>query len=305
MVDLSMEGHLPSLDGATGWLNSAPLTAAGLRGRVVLVQFWTFTCINWLRTLPYIRAWAEKYENDGLLVLGAHTPEFWFEHDLENVRRAVKDMQIEYPVAVDNDYAIWDAFANRYWPALYFVDAEGAIRDHHFGEGRYEQSERVIQQLLAVDRELVSVDGRGAEAAADWDDLDSPETYLGSQRAERRAEAPPASLALNHWALSGDWTIQEQGAKLNEAGGSIAFRFRARDLHLVLRTGDTPVRFRVSLDGEAPGASHGTDVDEQGNGVVSEPRLYQLIRQPGRIEEHTFEITIVEPGVEAYVFTFG
>jgi thiol-disulfide isomerase/thioredoxin len=305
MVDLSMEGHLPSLDGATGWLNSAPLTAADLRGRVVLVQFWTFTCINWLRTLPYIRAWAEKYENDGLLVLGAHTPEFWFEHDLENVRRAVKDMQIEYPVAVDNDYAIWDAFANRYWPALYFVDAEGAIRDHHFGEGRYEQSERVIQQLLAVDRELVSVDGRGAEAAADWDDLDSPETYLGSQRAERRAEAPPASLALNHWALSGDWTIQEQGAKLNEAGGSIAFRFRARDLHLVLRTGDTPVRFRVSLDGEAPGASHGTDVDEQGNGVVSEPRLYQLIRQPGRIEEHTFEITIVEPGVEAYVFTFG
>ena len=297
--------NLPHLDGATEWLNSPPLTPAGLRGRVVLVQFWTFTCINWLRTLPYVRAWAEKYENDGLLVLGAHTPEFWFEQDLDNVRRAVKEMQIEYPVAVDNDYAIWDAFANRYWPALYFVDAEGAIRDHHFGEGRYEQSERVIQQLLAVDRELVSVDGRGAEAAADWENLDSPETYLGSQRADRRSEAAPASLALNHWALSGDWTIQEQGVKLNDAEGSIAFRFRARDLHLVLRPEDTPVRFRVSLDGEAPGASHGTDVDEQGNGVVSEPRLYQLIRQPGRIEGHTFEITFLEPGIEAYVFTFG
>ena len=296
---------MPPLDGATAWLNSAPLTAADLRGRVVLVQFWTFTCINWLRTLPYVRAWAEKYENDGLLVLGVHTPEFWFEHDLDNVRRAVKEMQIEYPVAVDNDYAVWDAFANRYWPAVYFVDAEGAIRDHHFGEGRYEQSERVIQQLLAVDRELVSVDGPGAEAAADWESLDSPETYLGNQRAERRSDAAPASLRRNHWALSGDWTIQEQGAKLNEAGGGIAFRFHARDLHLVLRPGDTPTPFRVSLDGEAPGASHGIDVDEQGNGVVSEPRLYQLVRQPGRIEEHTFEITFPAPGVEAYVFTFG
>jgi thiol-disulfide isomerase/thioredoxin len=305
MVDFPIEGQVPSLDGATGWLNSQPLTASGLRGRVVLVQFWTFTCINWLRTLPYVRAWAEQYENDGLLVLGVHTPEFWFEHDLDNIRRAVKEMQIEYPVAVDNDYTVWDAFANRYWPALYFADAEGAIRDHHFGEGRYEQSERVIQQLLGVDRELVSVEGRGAEAAADWEDLESPETYLGVQRAERRTEAAPASLPLNHWAPSGDWTIQEQGVKLNEAGGSIAFRFHARDLHLVLRPGDTPVRFRVSLDGEAPGASLGIDVDEQGNGVVSEPRLYQLIRQHGRIEEHTFEITFLEPGVEAYVFTFG
>jgi thiol-disulfide isomerase/thioredoxin len=296
---------MPSLGGATAWLNSPPLAPADLRGKVVLVDFWTYTCINWLRTLPYIRAWAKTYENDGLVVLGVHTPEFPFEHDLDNVRRAVEERQIEYPVAVDNDYAIWDAFANRYWPALYFVDAEGVIRDHHFGEGRYEQSERVIQQLLAVDRELVSVDGGGAEAAADWEDLDSPETYLGYQRAERRTEAASTSLQENQWTLSGDWTIREQDAVLNEAGGSIAFRFHARDLHLVLRPAHTPVRFRVSLDGEAPGASHGTDVDEQGNGVVSEPRLYQLIRQHGRIEEHTFEITFLEPGIEAYVFTFG
>jgi thiol-disulfide isomerase/thioredoxin len=295
---------MPSLSGATGWLNSPPLAPADLRGKVVLVDFWTYTCINWLRTLPYIRAWAKAYEN-GLVVLGVHTPEFPFEHDLDNVRRAVEEREIEYPVVVDNDYAVWDAFANRYWPALYFVDAEGVISDHHFGEGRYEQSERVIQQLLGVDRELVSVEGGGAEAAADWEDLDSPETYVGYQRAERRTEATPASLQENQWALSGDWTIREQDAVLNEAGGGIAFHFRARDLHLVLRRGDAPVGFRVSLDGEAPGSSHGTDVDEQGNGVVSEPRLYQLIRQHGRIEEHTFEITFLERGVEAYVFTFG
>ena len=305
MADLPIEGELPSLGGATGWLNSQPLSMPDLRGRVVLIDFWTYTCINWLRTLPYVRAWAGKYEQDGLLVLGVHTPEFAFEQELDNVRRAVKDMQIEYPVAVDSDYAVWDAFANRYWPALYFVDAEGAIRDHHFGEGRYEQSERVIQQLLAVDRELVAVDGHGVEAAADWDDLETPETYLGYRRAERRKEGLSASLPLNHWALSGDWTIREQDAVLNEAGGGIAFRFHARDLHLVLRAGGAPARFRVSLDGESPGASHGADVDEQGNGVVTEPRLYQLIRQHGRIEEHAFEITFPEPGVEAYVFTFG
>ena len=296
--------NLPPLDGATGWLNSPPLTPAGLRGRVVLVQFWTFTCINWLRTLPYVRAWAERYKDDGLIVVGAHTPEFWFEADVDNIQRAVTAMRIDYPVAVDSEYAIWDAFANRYWPALYFVDREGKIRDEHFGEGRYEGSERVLQELLGVDRELVSVVGDGIEAPADWDDLDSPETYLGEQRGERRG-GDAGSLQRNHWALTGDWTIQEQGAKLNEAGGGIAFRFHARDLHLVLRPGDTPVPFRVSLDGEAPGTSHGIDVDEQGNGVVSEPRLYQLIRQPGRIEEHTFEITFPEPGVEAYVFTFG
>jgi thiol-disulfide isomerase/thioredoxin len=304
-MSLFQRVHMPSLSGATGWLNSEPLGPAELQGKVVLVDFWTYTCINWLRTLPYIRAWAKEYENDGLVVLGVHTPEFPFEQDLDNVRRAVEDMQIEYPVALDGDYAIWDAFANRYWPALYFVDREGAIREHHFGEGRYEQSERVIQQLLAVDRELVSVDGLGAEAAADWDDLDSPETYLGDQRAERRTDDPPASLRRNHWSLSGDWTTRAQGAVLNEAGGGIAFRFHARDLHLVLRAGAGPVRFRVILDGDAPGDSHGLDVDAQGNGTVSEPRLYQLIRQPGRIEERTFEITFLEPGIEAYVFTFG
>jgi thiol-disulfide isomerase/thioredoxin len=299
-----MKGHLPSLGGATGWLNSEPLTAEDLSGRVVLVQFWTFTCINWLRTLPYVRAWAEQYRDDGLIVVGAHTPEFWFEADVESIRRAVTAMRIDYPVAVDSEYAIWDAFANRYWPALYFVDREGKIRDEHFGEGRYEGSERVLQELLGVDRELVSVVGDGIEAPADWDDLDSPETYLGEQRGERRGD-DGASLQRNHWALTGDWAIQPQGAALNEAGGSIAFRFRARDLHLVLRPADGPVRFRVSLDGDEPGASHGGDIDENGAGVVSEPRLYQLIRQPGRIEEHTFEITFLEPGVEAYVFTFG
>jgi thiol-disulfide isomerase/thioredoxin len=297
--------NLPQLDGATGWLNSEPLTPASLRGQTVLVQFWTFTCINWLRTLPYVRTWAGKYENDGLLVVGVHTPEFPFEHDLDNVRRAVQEMAIKYPVALDSDYAIWDAFANQYWPALYFVDAEGAIRDHHFGEGRYEQSERVLQQLLGVDRQYVSVEGHGAEAAADWESLDSPETYIGHARAERHSDGPPESLRLNQWMLSGDWTVRTQGAVLNEAGGGIVFRFHARDLHLVLRPGDASVPFRISLDGEAPGDSHGTDVDQDGNGVVSEGRLYQLIRQSGPVAERTFEITFLEPAVEAYVFTFG
>jgi len=294
----------PGFDRASGWLNSAPLTADDLSGRVVLVQFWTFTCINWLRTLPYVRAWAQAYEQNGLLVVGVHTPEFWFERDVENVRRAVEAMGIGYPVALDPEYAVWDSFANRYWPALYFVDGDGKIRDEHFGEGRYEQSERVLQELLGVDRELVSVVGDGIEAPADWDDLDTPETYLGEQRGERRSD-DAASLRRNYWALSGDWTIQPQGAALDEAGGRIAFRFHARDLHLVLRPANGPVRFRVTLDGDAPGASHGGDVDADGAGVASEPRLYQLIRQPGRIEERTLEITFLEPGVEAYVFTFG
>jgi thiol-disulfide isomerase/thioredoxin len=297
--------NLPQLDGATGWLNSEPLTAASLRGQTVLAQFWTFTCINWLRTLPYVRTWAAKYESDGLVVVGVHTPEFPFEHDLDNVRRAVQEMAIKYPVALDSDFTIWDAFANQYWPALYFVDAEGAIRDHHFGEGRYEESERVLQQLLGVDRQLVSVEGHGAEAAADWESLDSPETYIGHARAERHSDAPPESLRLNQWMLSGDWTVRAQGAVLNEAGGGIVFRFHARDLHLVLRPGDAPVPFRISLDGEAPGDSHGTDVDQDGNGVVSEGRLYQLIRQSGPVADRTFEITFLEPAVEAYVFTFG
>src|SRR6476619_6944072 len=295
----------PGFDGATGWLNTPGLTAEDLSGHVVLVQFWTFTCINWLRTLPYVRAWAERYREDGLVVVGAHTPEFWFEHDLDSTRRAVEEMRIDYPVAVDNDYAIWDACANNYWPALYFIDREGVIRDEHFGEGRYEESERSIQQLLGVEQDLTAIVGEGIEAPADWEELDSPETYLGRQRGERRSNGDPDSLRRNHWLLSGDWTIGEQGAVLNDAHGGIAFRFHARDLHLVLKPGETPVRFRVSLDGDAPGSAHGDDVDESGNGVASEPRLYQLIRQEGRIDDRTFEITFLEPGIEANVFTFG
>jgi len=295
----------PGFDGATGWLNTPGLTAEDLSGHVVLVQFWTFTCINWLRTLPYVRAWAERYREDGLVVVGAHTPEFWFEHDLDSIRRAVKEMRIDYPVAVDSDYAIWDAFANNYWPALYFIDREGVIRDEHFGEGRYEESERSIQQLLGVEQDLTAIVGEGIEAPADWEGLDSPETYLGRQRGERRSDGDPDSLRRNHWLLSGDWTIGEQGAVLNDAHGGIAFRFHARDLHLVLKPGETPVRFRVSLDDGPPGSAHGGDVDESGNGVASEPRLYQLIRQEGRIDDRTFEITFLEPGIEANVFTFG
>jgi Thioredoxin like C-terminal domain len=271
----------------------------------VLVQFWTFTCINWLRTLPYVRSWAEAYEQDGLVVIGVHTPEFWFERDAENVRRAVEAMRIDYPVALDPGYAVWDAFANRYWPALYFVDGDGTIRDEHFGEGRYEQSERKLQELLGIDRDLVPVEGAGIEAGADWDDLATPETYLGLPRAERRTDAAADSLPPSSWSLSGDWTGVEQGVVSTEADGSIAFRFHARDVHLVLRPSNGPVPFRVTLDGEAPGASHGSDIDEQGHGVVSEPRLYQLIRQPGRIDDRTLEITFLQPGAEAYVFTFG
>jgi thiol-disulfide isomerase/thioredoxin len=295
----------PGFDGATGWLNTPELTAEDLSGRVVLVQFWTFTCINWLRTLPYVRAWAERYREDGLVVVGAHTPEFWFEHDLDSIRRTIEEMRIGYPVAVDNDYAIWNAFANSYWPALYFIDREGVIRDEHFGEGRYEESERSIQQLLGVEKDLIAIVGEGIEAPADWEELDSPETYLGRQRGERRWDGDPDSLRRNHWLLSGDWTIREQGAVLNDADGGIAFRFHARDLHLVLKPGETPVRFHVSLDGGAPGSAHGGDVDESGNGVASEPRLYQLIRQNGRIDDRAFEITFLEPGIEATVFTFG
>jgi thiol-disulfide isomerase/thioredoxin len=299
--------RIPSLDGATEWINSEPLTPSDLHGHVVLFDFWTYTCINWLRTLPYIRAWSRKYRDDGLIVIGVHTPEFEFEHDLENVRRQVEAMDVDYPVAVDNDYAVWDAFANRYWPALYIADKEGVIRDHHFGEGRYEESERVIQELLGVDRELVSIEGTDFEAPADWNDLGSPETYLGYERGDGRADIEPSKLRRNQWTLSGDWSVRPQGVALNEPGGEIAYRFHARDLHLVLGplNGSGSVRFRVTVDGEAPGAAHGSDVDEQGNGVVSEERLYQLIRQHGPIDDRTFEITFLDPGVEAYVFTFG
>jgi thiol-disulfide isomerase/thioredoxin len=323
-AQLPVEGHLPSFDGATGWLNSPPLTATDLRGRVVLVNFWTYTCINWLRTLPYVRAWVDRYTDHGLTVIGVHTPEFDFEHDLDNVRRAVKDLGVDYPVAVDNDYVIWSAFDNHYWPALYFVDAQGQIRHHRFGEGDYDMSEMVLQQLLTdagggIDQELVSVDAGGLEAAAEWDSLRSPENYLGYERTDNfvspngsiletsYAYAAPPRLGLNHWALSGDWTVTRGAIVLNQADGRIVYRFHARDLHLVMAppARGTPVRFRVLLDGQPPGAAHGVDVDDQGNGTLTDPRLHQLIRQPGPVTDRAFEITFLDPGVQAYAFTFG
>jgi len=310
--------HMPSLGGATGWLNSEPLGPTELRGHVVLVNFWTLTCINWLRQEPYVRAWSQTYRDDGLIVIGVHTPEFSFEHEIDRVRRATKQRAIDYPVALDNDYAIWSAFNNHYWPALYFVDSEGIIRDQHFGEGRYEQSERVIQQLLAVEREPVSVDGLGAEKEADWDHLRTSETYLGYERSEhlasphgaafdqRRAYELPERLPFNHWALAGEWTIGREHVVLNRAGGSIAYRFHARDAHLVLSPGARgPIPFRVLLDGQAPGPSHGVDVDEHGTGVLRDGRLYQLVREHDAVGERTLQITFLEPGAEAYVFTFG
>jgi hypothetical protein len=324
-LQLPAEGELPSLAGATGWLNSDALSSAQLRGRPVLIEFWTFTCINWIRTLPYVRSWFAKYRGDGLVVLGVHTPEFEVERDVERVRRAAKEMHVEYPIAVDSDYAIWRAFGNNYWPALYFADAEGQIRHHRFGEGEYAHSEEVIQYLLSaagahnVPRDLASVDARGIEAAADWDHLRSPEAYIGYERAdsfasaegavrERRSEyTVPHSLRLNQWGLGGGWTIGRQAAALNAPGGQIVHRFHARDLHLVLsppRVGG-PVHFRVRLDGEPPGAAHGIDINNHGEGAVTEPRLYQLIRQPTNIADRTFEITFSEPGVQAHVFTFG
>jgi thiol-disulfide isomerase/thioredoxin len=288
--------HMPSLNGATEWLNSEPLDPAGLRGRVVLVNFWTLTCINWLRQEPYVRSWSQAYRNDGLVVIGVHTPEFSFEHEIDRVREATEERAIDYPVAVDNAYEIWSAFANHYWPALYFVDVDGIIRDHHFGEGRYEQSERVLQRLLGVERELVSVEGLGVEAEADWDNLRTPETYLGYGR----------SGQVDHWALTGEWTIGGESVVLDKAGGSIACRFHARDAHLVLSPGARePIPFRVLLDGEAPGRSHGVDVDEDGNGLLRDGRLYQLLREHDAVRERTLEITFLEPGAEAYAFTFG
>jgi thiol-disulfide isomerase/thioredoxin len=310
--------HMPSLAGATTWLNSAPLGPAELRGHVVLVDFWTFTCINWLRTEPYIRGWAQAYRDDGLVVIGVHTPEFSFEHEIDRVRQATTGRGIDYPVAVDNDYDVWTAFDNHYWPALYFIDADGIIRDRHFGEGSYEQSERTIQRLLGVDREFVSVEGIGVEAEADWDHLRSPETYLGYARSERfaspvglafderRSYELPGRLRVNHWALGGDWTIGRENVVLEQAGGRIAYRFHARDAHLVLSSGaGGPMPFRLLLDGAAPGAAHGEDVDENGNGVLQDGRLYQLARARDAVRERTLEITFVEPGAEAYVFTFG
>jgi thiol-disulfide isomerase/thioredoxin len=310
--------HMPSFAGAAAWLNSEPLGPAELRGRVVLVNFWTWTCINWLRQEPYVRAWSQAYRDDGLVVVGVHTPEFSFEHEIDGVRRATTERAIDYPVAVDNDYAIWNAFTNHAWPALYFVDAEGIVRDRHFGEGRYEKSERVIQKLLGVERDPVSVEGLGVEAEADWGNLRTPETYLGYWRGahfaspddaaydERRTYALPESLPLNHWALDGDWTIAAENVVLDRPGGSIAYRFHARDAHLVLSPGARePIPFRVRLDGEAPGPSRGVDIDEAGNGLLQDGGMYQLIRQHEAVRQRTLEITFDEPDAEAYSFTFG
>jgi thiol-disulfide isomerase/thioredoxin len=322
---LRVEGKLPSLERRITWLNSQPLSNADLHGKVVLVQFWTYTCINWRRTLPYVRAWADKCREQGLVVIGVHTPEFSFEKDVDNVRRAAGEEQVTYPIAIDSDYAIWNAFDNRYWPALYFVDAQGRIRHHQFGEGDYEQSEVVIQQLLAEaghgnsDRRLASVAGDGAEAAADWSSLRSPETYVGYGHGERfaspggglpdraRMYVVPAELQLNEWGLAGDWTIGSEFTVVNKAGGKIVYHFHARDVHLVMGPAarGTPVRFRVTVDGVPPGTSHGIDVDATGQGKVDEPRMYQLIRQPAPIEDRQFEIEFLDPGARVFVFTFG
>ncbi len=322
---LPVEGHLPGFEEASGWLNSTPLTEADLRGKVVLTDFWTYTCINWLRTLGYVRAWAEKYEDQGLVVVGVHTPEFPFERDTDKVREAARDMSVAYPIALDPDYAVWEAFSNRYWPAVYIADAEGRIRHHQFGEGGYEECERIIQRLLGeaghegIGDDLVSLAPDGFEAQADWNNLGSPETYLGYQQGhsfaspggaeldEPRAYVVPDPLKLNSWGLSGDWTVERRASVLNRADGRIAFRFHARDVHLVMRprTPGAPVPFRVLVDGARPGADHGLDVDEEGHGTLVQPRLYQLVRQQGSITDRTFEITFLAPGVEAYVFTFG
>jgi thiol-disulfide isomerase/thioredoxin len=322
---LPVEGHLPGFDQATGWLNSPALTAVDLQGKVVLVNFWTYTCINWLRTLAYVRAWAEKYLDQGLVVVGVHTPEFPFERDVDNVRQAVEDMAVRYPVALDSDYGIWQEFANRFWPAVYIADAEGRIRHHQFGEGGYAECEMVIQRLLSesgrdnLPHRLVSVAPDGFEAQADWASLKSPETYLGDEQARGFASsgaavldqtytyAAPDRLNLNHWALAGDWTIERRATVLDRAGGRILFRFHARDVHLVMapRPRGASVPFRVLIDGEPPGDAHGLDTDEQGRGSVAQQRLYQLLRQPGTITDRTLEITFLAPAVEAYVFTFG
>jgi thiol-disulfide isomerase/thioredoxin len=319
------EGRLPSLDGALAWLNSPTLTPSDLRGRVVVVQFWTFTCINWLRTAPYVRAWAEAYRDAGAVVLGIHTPEFGFEGEVDNVRRAIGSRRITYPVAVDSNYAIWTAFANMYWPALYVADAEGQIRYHHFGEGAYEESEEVIRNLLAeagaVDTipEPVTVEARDIEAPADWDTLRSPETYLGLERGDAfaspggadldasRTYEEPARLELGQWALAGDWTVRADAVTATGRDGRIAFRFHARDLNLVMgpRPGVEEVRFRVLIDGRPPDGDQGVDVDDQGRGTAGERDVYQLVRQRRRITDRTAEIEFLDPGIEAFVVTFG
>jgi len=322
-ADFPDEGAMPSLSGAVHWLNSPPLTPEALKGKVVVVDFWTYSCINCLRSLPYVRAWFEKYKDQGLVVIGVHTPEFAFEKNIDNVKTAVADLKIDFPVAIDNDYAIWRAVKNRYWPADYFIDTQGRIRDHSFGEGDYVASEHVIQRLLAktgrtnVSGGLVAVSAPGAEAASDSDNVRSPETYIGYARAEYFVSPGGAvkdgshiyaagKPQLNEWGLSGDWTIGEERAHLNRKDGSIVYRFHARDLHLVLGAANgKPIRFRVAIDGKPPGDRHGADDDADGQGVVNRQRLYQLIRQNGVITDRTFEIRFLDPGVEAYAFTFG
>ena len=322
--ELPVEGQIPSLAGAVQWLNSEPLTAEALQGKVVLVDFWTYSCINCLRALPYVKSWAEKYKDQGLVVIGVHAPEFAFEKDPANVKKAVADLGVTYPVALDNDYKIWRAFNNHYWPAHYFIDASGRIRHHHFGEGEYEESEKVIRQLLAETghsdlpaQTTASVEGNGALAAPDMADAQSPETYVGFERAESFASPggaveniphayQPGNPGLNQWGLSGDWTIGAEKAVLNKKDGAIVYRFHARDLHLVLGpASDKPVHFRVTIDGAAPKDSHGADVDIDGNGTIDGQRLYQLIRQTGPVADHTFEIRFTDPGAQAYAFTFG
>jgi thiol-disulfide isomerase/thioredoxin len=322
---IANQSGLASLERADAWLNSPPLTASALRGKVVLVHFWTYTCINWLRTQSYLRAWADKYKDKGLVVIGVHTPEFRFEKNLDNVRREAKALRVDYPVAVDSEYVIWRAFNNNSWPAQYFIDAQGRVRHTHIGEGGYDQSEMVIQRLLmeagtsGIGDDLVSVAPRGFEVAADWASLKSPENYVGYERTDgfaspggatrdksRMYELPPR-LGRNDWALSGDWTIKRDAAELNKPNGRIVYRFHARDLHLVMgpQSKGMPVRFRVSIDGQPPGPAHGLDVDADGNGTVVEPRLYQLLRQPKPIVDRQFEIEFLDAGVETFAFTFG
>jgi len=324
-VQLDNEGPFPGVDGAVAWLNSRPLTRESLKGKVVLIDFWTYSCINCLRAIPYVEAWSEKYRNDGLVVIGVHTPEFAFEKDQANVSKAVQDLKITYPVAIDSNYAIWKAFHNEYWPAHYFIDAQGTVRYHHFGEGEYDQSEQVIQQLLKERNANLNVGGfvqvsaSGALAAADVDDIQSPETYIGYGRQENyvspekiKQDAPgvytaPGRLDVNNWGLAGKWDVGSERAMLLAAPGKIIFRFHARDLHLVLGPGKDgrPIRFRVLLDGSPPLDDHGVDVDGQGNGTVNEYRLYQLIRQKGKVEDRTFQIEFLDPDVQAFAFTFG
>ena len=315
--------ELAAIGRATEWLNSPRLAPSQLLGKVVVVNFCTYTCVNWLRTLPYVRAWAAKY-TQGIVMLGVHTPEFAFEKNLDNVRRAVQQLKVDYPIVIDNDYSIWRAFKNQYWPALYFVDARGRIRDHHFGEGEYERSERIIQRLLAdtgvaAASGVVPVTASGVEAPADWANLKSPENYLGLERTQNfasaggaeldrsRVYAAPGRMSLNQWALAGDWTISNQAVVLNRPGGRIVDRFHSRDLHLVMGPSrrESPVRFRVSIDGQPPGTAHGIDVEDNGSGTVAEQRLYQLIRQPAPIVDRQFQIEFLDRGVEAFAFTFG